>query len=84
MKFLKSLPVEYVEDPLGNITSYDYDHIDRVTSVYDILGGETAYDYDDNSNRVSLTDPEGNITSWSYDAVDRVEHRSFGGRNQEG
>jgi RHS repeat-associated protein len=59
-------------DPLGNVTSYVYDDLNRPISVTDPNSGETTFTYDAAGNRVSLTDPVANTTTWVYDGLNRV------------
>lgn len=67
-------------DPLGHMTDYGFDGLDRVTSIVqpDPDGGgpltnpTTLFTYDAVGNMLSLRDPVNNTTTWAYDGLDRV------------
>ncbi len=56
-----------VQDPLGNISSYQYDSNMNLTSQTDALGRTTQMGYDNSGNIVLSVDAEGGQTSTSYD-----------------
>jgi YD repeat-containing protein len=64
-----------VEDPLGRVTSYGYDALDRLERVTEAFGTTFARDtktkYDPAGNVWWTEDPRGTITSFAYDRVNR-------------
>jgi RHS repeat-associated protein len=69
------------EDANGNITTTDYDKINRRTAVhyaaYTTPGGTTlnateSWTYDDAGNQLSHTDRRGQTTTYVYDSLNRV------------
>ncbi|MBN8491307.1 MAG: tandem-95 repeat protein, partial [Burkholderiales bacterium] len=60
-----------VTDARGNVTSYEYDELNRRTKVIDMLGRATHTRYDANGNVTLVEDARGNITRYSYDALNR-------------
>ncbi|MCX4883529.1 DUF6531 domain-containing protein [Streptomyces sp. NBC_00847] len=64
-------------DPLGNITSYQYDAKLRLTHVTDPLGADTTMTY--NSAGDMLSRARGGVTeSWTYDATHNVTSHTDG------
>jgi RHS repeat-associated protein len=67
-------------DPLGNVTSHQYDNLYRPTKLIEPdpdgagpkTSPQTTFTWDAASNRTGLTDPVGNTTEWVYDALNRV------------
>ncbi|MDQ2700309.1 MAG: hypothetical protein M3Y23_03155, partial [Actinomycetota bacterium] len=65
-------------DPLGRLTTFVYDRLDRLTVVTqpDPAGStaytRTTYVYDQVGNQTGVTDPNGNTTHYAYDARDRL------------
>jgi RHS repeat-associated protein len=59
-------------DPLGRVTSYAYDALNRVTGIdYSNVGTpDVTLAYDANANRTSMTDGTGS-TSYTYDEANR-------------
>ena len=55
------------------VTTYAYDHRNRVTSVTEPTGAITSYTYDNNSNLLTSTDALGKITAYGYDGEDRLK-----------
>ncbi|RZD71845.1 hypothetical protein C0Q57_05980 [Streptomyces albidoflavus] len=59
--------VATAKDPLGKVTSYDYEAatglLDAVTTP---SGKTTSYDYDTDGNLTTVTTPKGNRTTYSY------------------
>ena len=61
-----------IKDPSGNITTYIYDPLSRLTDINLLpLSINTHYGYDTQDNRISITDPNGNITQYKYDDFGR-------------
>jgi RHS repeat-associated protein len=64
-----------VTDHMSNVTTYDYDHLNRETEEIDpapstgAANPTTYFAYDFDNNQTSETDPDGNITSYSYNAI---------------
>lgn len=56
-----------VTDALGNVTTYTYDELDRVTAVTDALGGTLNRTWNDRFRLVDRTDANGNTTTFIYD-----------------
>lgn len=54
-------------------TSYDYDELDRMTTVTDSIGNITKHAYDSRNNIVRTTDSLGNVTRYEYDVYNRKE-----------
>jgi YD repeat-containing protein len=50
-------------DANGNVTTYAYDDLYRITRMTDPLGATTRYAYDENNNVLSTTDALSNITT---------------------
>jgi RHS repeat-associated protein len=73
--------VDYSYDANGNrktmktpqgVFKYDYDALDRVTSVTNPFGQTVAFTYDALSRRKTMIYPNGTVTSYAYDAAGRV------------
>ncbi|HKT81619.1 MAG TPA: RHS repeat-associated core domain-containing protein [Vicinamibacterales bacterium] len=62
--------------PLGQVTQFAYDNLNRVTSITDARGGQTSFTYDGNSNLLTLTDALSHTTTYTYDDMDRVVTRT--------
>ncbi len=63
------------EDPLGNITLYQYDdsqHPDLVTTMTDAKGHSTHYRFDDQGNLTETIHPNGDATTCTWDAEGRL------------
>jgi YD repeat-containing protein len=56
----------------GEVTSFSYDLVGRLSSVEDPDLNTTSYSYDNANRRVTVTDPTGKATSYSYDNADRL------------
>lgn len=59
-------------DPLGAVTRFTHDGLDRVISVTDARGSTTSTEYDANGNVTAAVDAEGNGTVTRFDSVNRV------------
>ena len=75
--------VEYAYDPMGNktqvttaggsqITSYEYDHFNRVTRLTDAMNRSERYEYDKNGNMVMKFDRNGTEFNYTYDNLNRL------------
>ncbi|MGA7218805.1 MAG: RHS repeat-associated core domain-containing protein, partial [Candidatus Sulfotelmatobacter sp.] len=64
-------------DPVGTVTSYSYDQLNRLTALSNSWAGAFGFSYDVLGNRTQLTRPNGVNTYYSYDALSHllsVEH----------
>ena len=64
-------------DPVGTVTSYSYDQLNRLTGLNNSWAGAFGFSYDVLGNRTQLTRPNGVNTYYSYDALSHllsVEH----------
>ncbi|MCL7489395.1 MAG: RHS domain-containing protein [Desulfobulbaceae bacterium] len=61
-----------VTDPLGRVTSYTYDELNRKVSETNELGEVIRYSYDSRDNLLELEDPNNGITYFAYDLADRL------------
>ena len=61
-----------VTDPSGNTTQFDYDVLNRLTTVFHPEGNFEAFAYDKNGNRTMVSDGRTNTTKTFYDALNRV------------
>jgi RHS repeat-associated protein len=76
-----------VTDAAGNVTSYGYDSLDRLTSAVQRNAGGAqlasyAYTYDPVDNMTSKT-VNGVTTSWSYNAADELTTASYDANGNE-
>ena len=62
-----------VENPLGAVTTYQRDLVNRVTAEIDALGNRTTYTYDLDGRLVATTNPLGARWTTLYDSRGRVE-----------
>ena len=53
-----------VTDRNGNITTYEYDELHRLTEVKNARKEITSYTYDGNGNLLTQTDDNGNTTTY--------------------
>jgi RHS repeat-associated protein len=61
-----------VTDPNTHTTYYDYDALNRLTTVSKPGSAITSYDYDVHGNLTSVTDAESHVTTYEYDDMGRV------------
>ena len=62
-----ALPTREV-DPVGAVTSYEYDDAGRTSAMIDPLGRRTAWEYDSAGNLVALTRADGSSVVAGYNA----------------
>jgi RHS repeat-associated protein len=55
-------------DPLGRVTQYGYDELNRRVAMIDANSNGTAYRYDDIGRLMAQEDAEGNLWTYTYDA----------------
>ncbi|WP_406374806.1 hypothetical protein OG788_33045 [Streptomyces sp. NBC_00647] len=58
-----------VTDPLGHVTSQEWDQDLRLTALVDPLGHTTRYQYDERGRVVSVTRPDGLGTTATYNEL---------------
>ncbi len=66
-------------DPLGNVTTYAYDSLDRVTSetgadpdgAGPLTAAQTTYTYNTADQLLTVTDPLSRVTTYEYDTLGR-------------
>jgi YD repeat-containing protein len=63
---------ERVTDPMGNITTKEYDYLNRIIRMTKPAGGEEQYGYDEEGNRIFVIDGNGNQTTTTYNNYNRV------------
>jgi RHS repeat-associated protein len=66
-------------DPLGRITRFDYDSMNRLTRTVLPGGQSRTLQYDTIGRLTGLTDFDGGITTYGYDAADRLVTKSLPG-----
>ena len=59
-------------DPLGRVTTYSYDELNRKTSETNAQGEITRFVYDSRDNLVRLEDPNNGFTYFAYDLSNRL------------
>ena len=59
-------------DEVGNVTEYEYNGINRLTSARYPDGSEEHFCYDGSENIIKYTDRGGNEYSFIYDAADQL------------
>lgn len=68
--------VDKMVDPLGRVTDYDYDALDRLIAITSAVGTSAEavvrYEYDAPGNRTALIDENGHRTQIEYDSMNRV------------
>jgi RHS repeat-associated protein len=65
-----------VTNQAGAIIRFEYDVLNRPTTVIDPLAGETSSTYDENGNLLTFADARGKTTTWTYDNMDRPATRT--------
>ncbi len=64
-----------VTNPVGAVTSYGYDSVNRQTQLIEAQGAAeqrtTTTNYDAVGNVTAVTNPRGTVTSYVYDAINR-------------
>ncbi|MBV9266954.1 MAG: RHS repeat protein, partial [Acidobacteriaceae bacterium] len=80
------LTTKYAYDVLDDLTSVNqsgqmrtfvYDSLKRLTSAANPESGTVQYIYDANGNVLSRTDANGKVTGYSYDALNRVTSKAY-------
>jgi RHS repeat-associated protein len=64
--------VSSLREPNGNITYYDFDHLNRIKTVTQPGSINTTYGYDSHGNLISVTDALTNVTTYEYDDMERL------------
>jgi YD repeat-containing protein len=64
-----------VANPRYQVTSFQYDELNRPVTVADALSGTVAYDYDGVGNLIAVTDAEGHTTAYAYDDLNARRYR---------
>jgi len=83
-------PTSFSYDSVGNrtrmvdglgTTTWQFDLLNRLTSVTDPYNNSVRNDFDENGNRIALTYPDGNAVHYSFDALNRMSSLTnwFGG-----
>ena len=70
-------------DANGNVTSYSYDQLGRLTKETDPKGNEASYSYVAKGNLTAKTDANGNTITYSYDANGRLLKKSYPDNTEE-
>lgn len=65
----KGTNLTQMTDPLGHVTQYEYDDLNRMTAIVNALGERTEYAYDVSGNVVKITFASGAVFSYTYDAL---------------
>ncbi|HRJ57435.1 MAG TPA: carboxypeptidase regulatory-like domain-containing protein [Anaerolineales bacterium] len=61
-----------IKDSNGNITTFTYDALNRLSTETDPLGNTWSYVYDELGRRTSMTDANGETTLYEYDNANRL------------
>jgi RHS repeat-associated protein len=64
-------------DRAGNVTTFTYDQVNRLTLTTDAENRLTQYVYDPAGNLIQLNDPNWNRTWWQYDNRNRVARKIY-------
>jgi RHS repeat-associated protein len=64
-------------DRAGNVTTFAYDPVNRLTQSLDAENRLTQYVYDPAGNLTQLVDPNWNYTQWQYDGRNRVAKKIY-------
>lgn len=58
-----------VKDPMGYVSTSEYDNLDRLKKITNPLAGVIEFGYDANGNLASHKDQNGNTTSYSFNSL---------------
>ncbi len=61
------------QDDRGQVTEYQYDAFDQITSLTDATGATTSYQYNAAHHLMAMTDPIGRTTRYAYDVLNQLE-----------
>jgi RHS repeat-associated protein len=78
-KYDKDGNVLTVQDPLGNVTSYQYSPWNQAHFITDAFGHTTTCDYDPVGNLKTMTRPDNVVITKSYDNRNRLNHSTRSG-----
>ncbi|MCB0117703.1 MAG: carboxypeptidase regulatory-like domain-containing protein, partial [Anaerolineales bacterium] len=70
-----------IKDGNGNITTFTYDSLNRLSTETDPLGNTWSYVYDELGRRISMTDANGETTSYEYDNANRLTGIEYADNN---
>ena len=70
--FNKNSLLTEVQDPLGGVTRYAYDDLNRLTTLTNYNNENFSFQYDALNRMTRLAFPNGVATQYTYDAIDRV------------
>ena len=73
--------VAFTTDPAGNITSYVYDDMLRVTQIDHPDSTHEQFTYDNNGNKTSSIDRRNKTTQYTYSSRDRLTDINYPGSN---
>ena len=59
--------LQTAQDPLGDVTTYLLDQVNRLTTYIDPLANRTSYSYDVNSRLTNVVSPIGSTWTMGYD-----------------
>jgi YD repeat-containing protein len=65
----------YLQVPLGQVTQYQYDPLNKLLQIIDPLNGQTNFTYDGNGNLLTLQDSNIHTTTYTPNSMDRVASR---------
>ena len=64
-------------DPLGNVTQFVFDDLDRLVEQVDPLGRSSFFEYDAVGNQIQSTDRKGRTTYFEYDPLHRLTQETW-------
>lgn len=67
----------------GGITTYEYDHLNRLSKLIDPASKETTYTYDEVSNLTQMKYPNNTIASYTFDNLKRLINLINQGEDEE-